>query len=192
VALPTLCTWRQRSWLVPLAQPHALAGRVSAPEAALLRKVAAPEAAPEEKDDVDEFASGPIMPNRPRTHDRKIEQAARKRHERLVEQWKNIRRLYLAGADLKDICRQLGISACTVYRQPEKPAPAHFQGRAISVSPGARQNRLALRICVTGPAEIRSSDESPGASPRRPEGIVTPATRPSRDPGGGLTRRRSP
>jgi hypothetical protein len=71
----------------------------------ILRKAAAPEAAPEEKDDAD-FASGPIMPNRPRTHDQKIEEAARKRHERLVEQWKNIRRLYLAKADLRDICRQ--------------------------------------------------------------------------------------
>jgi hypothetical protein len=66
----------------------------------VLRRAAAPEAAPEEKDE-DDFASGPIMPNRPRTHDRKIEEAARKRHERLVEQWKNIRRLYLAKADLR-------------------------------------------------------------------------------------------
>jgi transposase len=78
----------------------------------VLRKAAAPEASPEEKDDAD-FASGPIMPNRPRTHDRKIEEAARKRYERLVEQWKNIRRLYLGGADLTHICRQLDISART-------------------------------------------------------------------------------
>jgi transposase len=100
----------------------------------VLQKVAAPEAAPEEKDDAD-FASGPIMPNRPRTHDRKIEEAARKRHERLVEQWRNIRRLYLAGADLRDICRQLGISARTVYRYKDltEPPPRPVYKRRASV-----------------------------------------------------------
>ncbi len=69
-----------------------------------LREAAAPEAAPEDKSD-GFFGSGPIMPNRPRNHDRKIEEAARKRHERLVRQWEDIRRLYLAGADLRHICR---------------------------------------------------------------------------------------
>jgi transposase len=100
----------------------------------VLRRAAAPEAAPEEKDE-DDFASGPIMPNRPRTHDRKIEEAARKRHERLVEQWKNIRGLYLAGADLRDICRQLGISARTVYRYKDltEPPPRLAYKRRASV-----------------------------------------------------------
>ena len=37
------------------------------------------------------------MPNSPRTHKRKIEDAVRKRHERLVEQWSNLCRLHLAG-----------------------------------------------------------------------------------------------
>ena len=63
------------------------------------------------------------MPNRPRNHDRKIEVAASKRHERLVQQWENIRRLYLAGADLRHICRQLGISARTVYRYKDLTEP---------------------------------------------------------------------
>jgi transposase len=100
----------------------------------VLQKAAAPEAAPEGQDDA-EFASGPIMPNRPRNHDRKIEEAARKRHERLVEQWKNIRRLYLAKADLRDICRQLGISARTVYRYKDltEPPPRPAYKRKASV-----------------------------------------------------------
>jgi transposase len=100
----------------------------------VLRKAAAPEAAPEQKDD-DDFASGPIMPNRPRTHDRKIEEAARKRHERLLEQWKNIRRLYLAGADLRHICKRLGISARTVYRYKDlkEPPPRPAYKRRASV-----------------------------------------------------------
>jgi transposase len=103
----------------------------------VLRKAAAPEAAPEEKDDTD-FASGPIMPNRPRNHDGKIEEAAKKRHERLVEQWRNIRRLYLAGADLRHICKRLGISARTVYRYKDltepPPRPA-YKMRASVLDP---------------------------------------------------------
>ena len=100
----------------------------------VVRKAAAPGAAPEEKDDAD-FASGPIMPNRPRNHDRKIEEAARKRHERLVEQWKNIRRLYLAEADLRHICKRLGISARTVYRYKDltEPPPRPTYKRKASV-----------------------------------------------------------
>src|SRR5829696_9160167 len=61
-------------------------------------------------------APGPMSPNRPRRWQARQEEKARKRHARLVEQWRNIRRLYLAGADLRDICPQLGISARTVYR----------------------------------------------------------------------------
>ncbi|MDP9475294.1 MAG: ISL3 family transposase [Actinomycetota bacterium] len=49
----------------------------------VLRKAATPGTEPEERGD-DAFGSGPIMPNRPRNHDRKIEEAARKRHERRV------------------------------------------------------------------------------------------------------------
>jgi transposase len=113
----------------------------------VLQKAAAPEVAPEEKDDADEFASGPVMPNRPRNHDRKIEEAARKRHERLVEQWKNIRRLYLAGADLRDICRQLGISARTVYRYKDltepPPRPA-YERKASVLDPYGSLSRRAL------------------------------------------------
>ena len=54
-----------------------------------LRKAAAPEAAPEDRSD-GSFGSGSVMPNRPRNHDRKVEEAARKRHERLVEQWEDV------------------------------------------------------------------------------------------------------
>jgi transposase len=99
-----------------------------------LREAASPEAAPEDRSD-DAFGSGPIMPNRPRNHDRKIEEAARKRHERLVEQWRDIRRLYLAGADLRHICRRLGISARTVYRYKDlaEPPPRRAHGRRKSV-----------------------------------------------------------
>ncbi|MDP9480364.1 MAG: transposase, partial [Actinomycetota bacterium] len=60
---------------------------------------------------------------------------ARKRHERLVRQWEDIRRLYLAGADLRHICRRLGISARTVYRYKdlEEPPPRRSYKRKKSV-----------------------------------------------------------
>ena len=100
----------------------------------VLRKAAMPGTEPEDKSDV-AFGSGPIMPNRPRNHDRKVEEAAKKRHERLVQQWKDIRRLYLAGADLRHICQQLGISARTVYRYKDltEPPPRRAYKRKKSV-----------------------------------------------------------
>jgi transposase len=102
-----------------------------------LRRAAAPDTGPEDRSDA-AFASGPIMPNRPRDHDRKVEEAARRRHERLAEQWRDIRRLYLAGADLRDICRRLGVSAMTVYRYKdleEPPARPVYRRRASVLDP---------------------------------------------------------
>ncbi len=100
----------------------------------VLRKAAMPGTEPEDRSD-GAFGSGPVMPNRPRTHDRKIEEAARKRHERLVRQWKDIRRLYLAGADLRHICKMLGISARTVYRYKDltepPPRPAYKRKKSV-------------------------------------------------------------
>jgi transposase len=100
----------------------------------VLRGAAMPGTEPEDRDDA-AFGSGPIMPNRPRNHNRKVEEAARRRHERLVRQWENIRRLYLAGADLRQICRVLGISARTVYRYKdlEEPPPRRVYKRRASV-----------------------------------------------------------
>ena len=100
----------------------------------VLRAVAMPGTEPEEKGD-DAFGSGPIMPNRPRNHGRKIEEAASKRHERLVEQWKEIRRLYLAGMELREISRTLGISVRSVYRYKDltEPPPRPAYRRRASV-----------------------------------------------------------
>ena len=103
----------------------------------VLREAALPEAVAEGRGD-DAFGSGPIMPNRPRNHDRKIEEAARKRHERLVERWRDIRRLYLAGADLRDICKRLSISPRTVYRykdHTEPPPHPVYKRRASALDP---------------------------------------------------------
>jgi len=78
------------------------------------------------------------VPNRPRTHDRKVEEAVRQRHERLVRQWEDIRRLYLAGADLRRICERLGISARTVYRYKdltEPPSRPAYKRKASALDP---------------------------------------------------------
>ena len=64
-----------------------------------------------------------------------IEGPAHKRHERLVEQWKDIRRLHLAGARVKDIAEWVGTSQSTVYRYRElaEPPPRRGYRRRASV-----------------------------------------------------------
>jgi transposase len=77
-------------------------------------------------------ATTEIPDKRPYEH---IEGPARKRHERLVEQWKDIRRLHLAGAKVKDISAWTGTSRSTVYRYRElaEPPPRPVHGRKRSV-----------------------------------------------------------
>jgi transposase len=64
-----------------------------------------------------------------------IEGPAERRHERLVEQWKHIRRLHLAGAGVKDISEWVGTSRSTVYRYKElaEPPPRPRYRRRASV-----------------------------------------------------------
>jgi transposase len=52
-----------------------------------------------------------------------VEGPSQKRHERLVEMWRNIRRLHLAGARVKDIAEWVGTSQSTVYRYRERTEP---------------------------------------------------------------------
>ena len=63
-----------------------------------LHEAAMPGTETEEKSD-GAYVPGPMIPNPLKTHDAKIEEAAKRRHELLVDQWRDIRRLYLAGAD---------------------------------------------------------------------------------------------
>ncbi len=58
----------------------------------------------------------PDPTGRPGSWRARKEEAAKKRHERLVEQWRDIRRLHLAGADVRFIAKNLGVGARTVYR----------------------------------------------------------------------------
>jgi transposase len=166
----------------------------------VLREAALPEAVAEERGD-DAFGSGPIMPNRPRNHERKIEEAARKRHERLVERWRDIRRLYLAGADLRDICKRLGISPRTVYRYKdltEPPPRPVYKRRASALDPyvpylverwneGCRNGKKLCReirergyqsseeICARFVSQLRRADANgkpPSSVPRARRGSV--------------------
>ena len=64
-----------------------------------------------------------------------VEGPAQKRHERLVERWKEIRRLHLVGASVKDIAEWVGTSHSTVYRYRERtdPPPRPSYRRRASV-----------------------------------------------------------
>ena len=64
-----------------------------------------------------------------------FEGPAEKRHERLVEIWKEIRRLHLAGASVKDIAEWVGTSQSSVYRYRElaEPPPRPGYRRRASV-----------------------------------------------------------
>jgi transposase len=55
-----------------------------------------------------------------------------------VQQWRNIRRLHLAGADVHDITKRLGVSRETVYRyrrMEEPPEPVRFRHKKRVLDP---------------------------------------------------------
>ena len=52
--------------------------------------------------------------------------------ERLVRQWEDIRRFYPADADLRHICRELGISPRTVYRYKDLTEPPPRRAHGLS------------------------------------------------------------
>ncbi|MDP9476722.1 MAG: transposase [Actinomycetota bacterium] len=64
-----------------------------------------------------------------------VEGPAQRRHERFVETWKDIRRLHLAGASVRDIAEWVGTSQSTVYRYREmaEPPPRPSYRRRASV-----------------------------------------------------------
>lgn len=102
-----------------------------------LKKAVMPEHSSDEPDTSEAGKEGSVptteIPDiRPYEH---IEGPARERHERLVEQWKEIRRLHLAGAKVKDIAEWTGTSPSTVYRYRElaEPPPRPKHGRKGSV-----------------------------------------------------------
>ena len=76
-----------------------------------------------------------MSPNRPRLWYARQEEAARKRHGHLVERWKEIRRLHLAGMELREISRTLGVSVRSVYRYKDltEPPPRPAYKRRASV-----------------------------------------------------------
>ncbi len=105
----------------------------------VLREAARTEKeSPEEEDDAASVRPGPLTPHRPRIwYERQLE-SSRKRYGRLVEQWRDIRRLHLAGADVFDIARRLGVSRSTVYRYREReepPEPTRFRHKRRALDP---------------------------------------------------------
>ncbi|HEV8044268.1 MAG TPA: ISL3 family transposase, partial [Rubrobacter sp.] len=104
----------------------------------VLREATKTETESPEEDYATSFSAGSLTPNRPRIwYERQLE-ASRKRHERIVEQWRNIRRLHLAGADVHDVAKRLGVSRETVYRyrrMEEPPDPVRFRHKRRVLDP---------------------------------------------------------
>jgi transposase len=104
----------------------------------VLREAARTETRSPEGDYATSFSAGSLTPNRPRIWYEKQLDASRKRHERIVEQWRNIRRLHLAGADVHDVAKRLGVSRETVYRyrkMEEQPEPVRFRHKKRVLDP---------------------------------------------------------
>lgn len=116
---------------------HLLRGLALGLEEFLLRKrPALREAVPGAEDGVPEGDAEVSDPaNRPGSWQAHKEEAAEKRHERLVEQWRDIRRLHLAGANVRFIAGKLGVGARTVYRYKdlEEPPPRQTYTTRASV-----------------------------------------------------------
>ena len=89
-----------------------------------------------------------------------IEGTARKRHERLVERWRDIRRLHLAGASVKDIAEWVGTSRSTVYRYRELAEP-----RRAPCTGGGRA--FWARTCPTSAGAGTRAAAAPSASTKR-------------------------
>jgi transposase len=104
-----------------------------------LKKATMPEeTGPEEPGTSEDGSGGPVptteIPMK-RPYE-SIEGPAKERHERLVEQWREIRRLHLAGARVKDISERTGTSRSTVYRYrqlAEPPPRPEYRRRKKSV-----------------------------------------------------------
>ena len=79
---------------------------------------------------------GPMSLNHPRLWCQ--EEAAKKRHERLAEYWKEIRQLHLAGMGIRELSPTLRVSVRTVYRNKDltepPPGPA-YKSRASVLDP---------------------------------------------------------
>jgi transposase len=71
----------------------------------------------------DVSAPGPLTPERPRLGQKRLEDVGQRRHQRIVEQYHAVRRLAIAGADVADIARRVGVSRPTVYRYRDLAEP---------------------------------------------------------------------
>ena len=115
---------------------HLLHGLTLALEEFLLRKrPALRDGVAEAENDATTGGHGDPGPSsRPGSWRVRKEEAARQRHERLVEQWQDIRRLHLAGADVRFIAGELGVGARTVYRYKDLGDPPPRQTHTTRAS----------------------------------------------------------
>lgn len=173
-----------------------------------LREVARTDTrSPEEEDDAASVSPGPLTLHRPRIWYERQLQSSRKRHERIVQQWRDIRRLHLAGADVFDIARRLGVSRSTVcrYREREEtPEPTRFRHKKRVLDPyvpyvlkrwgeGCRNGRKLYReIRQRGYAHDISNLGRLLAELRRSEAAKKPGGKPAGRPPPGATHPDTP
>ncbi|MDQ3316881.1 MAG: ISL3 family transposase [Actinomycetota bacterium] len=182
---------------------HLLRGLALALEEYLLRKRPALRDAARETEnaEADGEPGAPDPSDRPGSWRARKEEAARQRHERLVDQWKGIRRLHLAGANARFIARKLGIGPRTVYRYKdltEPPPRQTYTTRASVLDPyvpyllkrwseGCRDGKRLLReireqgyanserTFIRFTAELRRAEADgnpPSSTPRAKKGSV--------------------
>ena len=182
---------------------HLLHGLTQTLEEFLLRKrPALRDGVAEAENDATTGGHGdPDPSSRPESWRVRKEEAARQRHERLVEQWQDIRRLHLAGADVRFIAGKLGVGARTVYRYKdlEDPPPRQTHTTRASVldphvpyllkrwGEGCRDGKRLLgeirergyknseRTFIRFTAELRRAEKDgrpPSSAPRAKKGSV--------------------
>jgi hypothetical protein len=124
--------WHLLHNLTQVLENFLLTKRTELKKAATAEETMPEEPGTSESGKEDRVQSTEVPDKRPYEH---IEGPARQRHERRVEQWKEIRRLHLAGAKVKDISEWTGTSRSTVYRYRElaEPPPRPVHGRKKSV-----------------------------------------------------------
>ncbi|MBA3389765.1 MAG: ISL3 family transposase [Rubrobacter sp.] len=124
--------WHLLHNLTQVLENFLLTKRTELKKAATPEETAHDEPGTSEPGKEDRFPTTEIPDKRPYES---IEGPARARHERLAEQWKEIRGLHLAGAKVKDISEWTGTSRSTVYRYRElaEPPPRPVHGRKRSV-----------------------------------------------------------
>jgi hypothetical protein len=124
--------WHLRKNLAQVLEDFLLTKRPALRNAAMPEERVSEKADSSEGGEEDSAPSTEVPDQRPYES---VEGPTRERHERLVEQWKEIRRLHLAGTKVKEISEWTGYSRRIVYRYRnlQEPPPRRTYKKRKSV-----------------------------------------------------------